>query len=234
MSCRKDLTGMKFTRLSVISEEGRTKHGSVLWRCKCECGNETLTTTNLLNMGKTRSCGCYMREKVAENMRIGQKKTKTHGMTKERLYRIWIGMRARCTKANHHAYKNYGGRGITICVDWLTFQNFKNDMYESYLTHAETHGERITTLERIDVNGGYNSENCKWIKLEEQASNRRNSRMLVYKGETLSLIEISRKYSISYDVLHKRLESGWSISDAIEKKVETKFGRKRNQEVVNK
>ena len=101
---------------------------------------------------------------------------KTHGMTNTKFYKIWTGMRKRCFKAYDKSYKNYGGRGITVCEHWLNFENFKDDMYESYLNHCEKYGEKETTIERKNINGNYEPINCIWITTKEQHSNTRKNR----------------------------------------------------------
>lgn len=129
----------------------------------CSCGNKTLATKHNVNSGKVRSCGCYKSQYIAS-------KNKTHGLIKLnlRLYRIWKSMKRRCNNKNDHNYHNYGGRGIKVCEEWLKYPEFYNwsikNGYESHLT-----------IERIDVNGNYEPNNCKWIINSEQARNTRIS-----------------------------------------------------------
>lgn len=126
------------------------------------------------------------------------KPTRTHGMTRTRIWRIWMGMKARCLNRNEAAYKNYGGRGISICERWMKFENFLEDMSEGY-------GEKMT-IERIDVNKGYFKENCKWIPLQEQGLNRRNNSFLTIKGVTKLVSVWAKEAGITAKTLTGRIK----------------------------
>lgn len=168
----KDRTGDKFGRMEVVSF-AYTKKGDAYWLCKCDCGNEKVVLGRNLLASKTKGCGCLMKEHRSEWGR--SEHNKTHGLTKEKFYGVWKGMKTRCTNEKCAAYKYYGGRGIKLSDEWMDFNNFKNDMFESYIKHRkDNNGD--TTIERVDVNGGYNIQNCTWATNAEQQKNKRNSK----------------------------------------------------------
>lgn len=152
-----DLTGKKFGAWTVIKQsEKRNKH--ITWLCKCECGNESVVVSQKLRMGLSKSCGCLIPEKARESSTI-------HGKCTTPEYRTWSEIFTRCTNPNSKAYQYYGGRGITISERWNNFENFLADM-----------GEKLSpkhSIERIDVNGNYEPNNCKWATAEEQSINKR-------------------------------------------------------------
>jgi hypothetical protein len=153
-----DLTGQHFGRWTVLAlHPKRSKHRNARWHCVCDCGGERLVAASSLRQGGSKSCGCLQREC----------KTK-HGHTKggkvTRAYRCWVAMRQRCFNPNHEAYPYYGGRGITVCERWLSFENFFADMGAP---------PRNRTLDRIDVNGNYEPNNCRWASTFEQSRNKR-------------------------------------------------------------
>ena len=196
-----NLLGIQFGNLTVVEFVGKTKNSTSLWKCYCSlCGNFNTVDTASLNRG-TKSCMCI------NSMRCVEKNT-THDMTYSREYKTYRGMLDRCYAENNTNYSNYGGRGIKVCKKWLeSFENFYSDM-----------GERpqLTSIERIDANGNYEPNNCKWATSKEQSNNKRSSRKFEYKSETLTIKEIASKYNINYNRLKQRILYGWSIERAVE------------------
>ena len=163
----KDLIGLKFGRLTVVSFKGKNKHSHNLWNCICECGEYATARTFHLTSGHSNSCGCYRKDRTKEV-------NTTHKMCDTRIYSIWTNMVTRATNPNFHQSQDYIERGIDICPEWLLFINFKNDMFESYEAHVNRFGEKETMIDRVDNNKGYRKDNCKWSTRVEQNNNRRN------------------------------------------------------------
>jgi hypothetical protein len=141
-----------------------------------------------------------------------------HGMTDTKFHRAWTSLARKCHNPKAINYSIYGGRGITFCARWRSFLKFKEDMYASFLEHVKVHGEKNTTLERIDNNGNYTPTNCRWATMTEQARNRRTNRLLTHNGVTQSLAQWADDYGLTYVQLKLRLRRGWTMGDALTKK----------------
>lgn len=204
-----NLTGQKFGRLTLLepvmhkTSSGRYRYA---YRCLCDCGNERIVFTYNLKNGHTQSCGCqgYERRTVA---RI------THHQSNSRLYSIWDNMNARCFNHKNTCYVRYGGRGITVCDEWRTFENFYNWAMSSGYSDE-------LTIDRIDVDGNYCPENCRWADFYTQANNKKNNRFIEFKGKKMTIPQWSRETGISQGTIRSRIDRlGWSVEDALTRQV---------------
>ena len=192
----KDLTGLKFNKLTVIEKATANKYSQARWRCKCDCGNESIVVTQKLTSGRTKTCGCS--KLISPN--------KTHGLSGIPEYRIWDGIIQRATNPKCSTYDRYGGRGIGVCDRWRKFENFLEDM-----------GRRPKdyTIERIDNDKGYSLDNCKWDTRVNQARNRRSSRFIIIDGVTRVLSEWLIYLNLSGSTFHRRRKRGLSERDSL-------------------
>lgn len=202
----RDLTGQKFGRLTAIKDAGRTKNMQVLWLCKCDCGGMTVTQGAHLTSGHTKSCGCLHKEKIRTN-------NEKHGVLKNlygklpRIYRIWARMKQRCMDPKVKEYYRYGGRGISVCKEWLEF--------EPFYKWAMANGYRDDlTIDRINNDGNYEPGNCRWVTYQEQVINSTSSKLITYKGETKNIKNWAKTLGIPYTALMHRIRKGWSIERA--------------------
>ena len=180
------LVGHTFGRLTVICDVGRTKHKSVLWKCVCECGQETVLSSNVLKSSHTQSCGCYGREQALVRLGGLHKINKVHGEThsnRTKEYKAWGSMKERCLKPSHPSYPRYGGRGVKICPQWAkNYLQFLGDMGRA------KPGE---SLDRIDVDGDYSPENCRWADAKTQSRNKTNTLFMDLNGRRVRAIEVA-------------------------------------------
>lgn len=201
----KDITNKKFNKLTALElkykkqnyDKNNKKSGNrEYWLCKCDCGNEVIVEKFHLVHGQIKSCGCLKGGKL------------THGLANTRIYKIWGYIKNRCQNNNNTVYKYYGLRGIKVCEEWQKFEPF----YEWAINSG--YNEQLT-IERIDVNGNYEPNNCTWITQKEQANNKRNNHFITYNNETHTIADWAKLYNISYKMLFKRLKDGWNIERAL-------------------
>lgn len=198
-----NLTGKRFGKLVAIKTAGKTKNGAYLWKCKCDCGNEIIANVGNLKNGHTKSCGCLRVDRCKTNF------TK-HGLEHTRLYGIWSDMRLRCYDEKNIAYHRYGGMGITICDEW------KNDV-KAFYDWATANGYKDSlTIDRIDNDGNYCPENCRWATVKEQASNRRSNILVTHNGKTQTMKKWANEVGTPYKVVWARMQKlGWSAERAL-------------------
>ena len=195
-----DLTGKKFNKLTVEKRLENAKGGVAVWLCKCDCGNYTTVRGGNLKNGAVKSCGCLTH--IPKN--------KLHGMKNSRLYSLWNAMKSRCNNPNIKSYIRYGGRGISVCDEWeksfLSFYNWAiNNGYKDNLS-----------IDRIDNNGNYCPENCRWITFEEQCNNRRTNIVFEYNGEKHNLMQWCKLLNLDYKFIHNRIyKMKWDFEKAI-------------------
>lgn len=206
-----NLLGQRFGRLTVISEEpSKNRHSR--WRCLCDCGNVKIADGPALRAGSVKSCGCLQKDRVREA-------NTTHGERGTRIYHIWEGMKRRCYRKSTTHFERWGGRGIAVCNEWHTYEPFRD--------WALANGYRDDlTIDRIDVNGDYSPENCRWATYKEQNRNRRSN--VFYKGKCLA--EWCEEIGISLGTVSCRIrKSGWSIEKALFTPIRAK---RNNHEIV--
>ena len=195
--------GQRFGKLVIINILAGV--GCTKALCKCDCGTEKEIIMGNILSGKSRSCGCVH---------------KTHGLTNTSTYKIWAKMKNRCSSEKTKSYKNYGGRGIFVCERWDKFENFLEDM-----------GERPPSLEldRINNDGPYSPDNCRWTTRKENGRNRRTNRFLTFNGETKTIAEWAESLSMKRLTLMSRLHKGWSVDRALTEPVAFRSERHKNE-----
>ena len=201
MSKLRDLTGQQLGMLQVIERAKNDKKGNAMWRCRCDCGKEKVIMSYSLVSGKTKSCGCIQKE-------FTSKRSKTHGKTRTRIYRIWQAMKKRCANPNDSGYRHYGEKGISVCEEWQIFKPF----YEWSMGNG--YADNLS-IDRKDNSAGYEPLNCRWVTNKIQANNKSNNRLLTYKGKTQTLTMWANEIKIPRQRLLNRVRNGWSIEQAL-------------------
>ena len=190
-----NLVEKRFGRWKVIGE-AEPKNERTMWKCKCDCGTVRNVESYALRNGKTLSCGCYRDEKTA-------KRSSKHNMCETKLYYIYKGMKSRCNNKNVEAYGNYGGRGIGICSEW-------KDDFNQFLNWAYQNGyDEGLTIDRINNDGNYSPNNCRWVTMKVQQNNRNNNVKPVIDRREYKIKELSQETGINENTLYKRFQKGW-------------------------
>lgn len=199
-----DLTGMKFGRLTVV-ERVQSK-GNTKWKCACECNNETFVYSDHLKRGKVVSCGCKRNERKVE-------------VRKQEIpeYNSWRAMLDRCNNSNNDKYNHYGGRGITVCEEWRSFDRFYLDMGKK--------PSKTYTIDRIDTEGNYEPSNCKWSTVNEQVRNRRILRNNTSGASGVMWNKQNNKWAVVITVDNKKIHLGYfaDFNDALQARKEAEL-----------
>ena len=199
-----DLTSKQFTRLIVVRRVQNDNHGHSMWLCKCDCGKEKIISGYSITSGHTRSCGCFRSEKTTQrSTKHGHKA----GNKVSKIYMAWESMVQRCTNSNDKGYKNYGGRGIVVCVRWMKFDNFLIDIGEPPTKHH--------SIDRIKNNGNYCKSNCRWATKKQQMRNMRTNHLVAYNGKKQCIAAWMEETGISENVILWRLKRGWPVEDTL-------------------
>ena len=193
---RKNIIGKKFGRLRVVEYIGPDSRGRSVMRCTCDCGNQKNAHIGALRSGDAKSCGCITRENNAT-------RAAKHNSSYTKLYKVWRHIKDRCFNENTENYKHYGGRGITMCSEW-------KDSFIAFQEWALTAGYKEgMSIDRINVDGDYSPDNCRWTTSLEQARNKRNSWRITINGENKHATEWCAIYNVSYGAAYSRKRKGW-------------------------
>lgn len=206
-----DLTGKRFGRLTVIRRCENKNGGRFLaWTCKCDCGKTVDVLGCNLRTGNTQSCGCY-------NIELCRTRSIIHGLSNHPLQKVYTGIMTRCYNPNCRSYKNYGAKGIYVCDEWRSsYPAFVEWCIEKGYEHdLLPNGRNRLSIDRIDPNGPYSPENCRFVTSLEQANNKTTTRYITLNSETHSLAEWSRITGIKRSTISYRLTHGWSVEKAL-------------------
>lgn len=196
MPKRIEISGKKYGRLTVRGD-GPRKGARRTVVCVCDCGKIVTTDPRSLLSGDTKSCGCYQREAVS----LSSSMRGTHRSCGSVEYNTWVKIKGRCFNQENNKFYAYGSRGIVVCDRW-------KDSFENFLADMGKRPPNCTSIDRIDVNGDYSPENCRWSSAKEQARNKRNHRMVNYRGEKMPLSQACELSGVNYRSALYRLNVG--------------------------
>jgi len=204
MGAFKNLVGERYGRLTVAKFGGRRNRRSY-WVCVCDCGAEVEIRADSIRSGSTTSCGCAQKQAVSEA-------NSKHGMCESPEYIAWTQARYRCGKKDHPNYRNYGGRGISVCDRW-------QDSFDAFYADMGPRPSDKHSLERVDNDKGYSPENCKWATSKEQGNNKRSCRIIEHEGVSLNVTQWAQAVGMCRNTLTGRLNRGKSVDQALFAKV---------------
>lgn len=198
-----DISGARFGRLLVLGRDHGARHGKGIparWHCRCDCGSTKSVSGADLRRGDIRSCGCLARELTLKRGFHEQ------GVRRRQWYRCWLGLRSRCNDPGSKDFPNYGGRGIRVCARW-------DDPFAFYADMGDPPSG--ASIDRIDNDGPYSPENCRWASVKQQARNRRTSTYLTLGGRTMTVAEWAAEIGVTPTALHKRASKGWGDAQVL-------------------
>ena len=204
-----DIAGQRYEKLvAMFPVDGRTRNGGYIWRFKCDCGREKDIPANSVRSGSVKSCGCGYKHRLNKD---------------KRLFDIWVNMRQRCENEKVPHYQRYGGRGISVCSEWQDFDRFKK-------WSTENGYNDLLQIDRIDNDGNYMPNNCRWVTARQQQRNRGNNHMLTYKGQTLCIAEWGEVLGISQHAIMLRINRyGYTTEEALTKPVRKSAAKKEGR-----
>lgn len=198
---QKNLTNQRFGKLVAIKKYSKSKNGNI-WLCICDCGKFTTVLSSNLLKNHTKSCGC---NRINALVKLNTK----HGQTKTRLYGTWTNIKSRCNNPNRDMYYVYGGKGISVCNEWNDFVKFKD--------WALKNGYKDDlTIDRVNNDGNYEPNNCRWVTITEQSRNRTITIKIKHSLEEKTLIEWCEQFKINYHKAYRRYRKGWSFEKIFE------------------
>lgn len=190
-----NLIGKTFERLTVISRAPNGKNWKVRWNCECTCGNTTIAHAHSLRSGRTQSCGCLHREQITQ-------RNITHNMTKSPEYSSWHHIIDRCCNPADKGYKNYGGRGITICDKW-------RKSFKAFYDYIGSRPSPKHSIDRINNDGNYEPGNIRWASKKVQANNSRHNHHITINGKTKNIAQWAKTVGLNRGTLLYRIKAGW-------------------------
>ena len=197
-----DMTGQKIGRLLVLERAENDKDGKAMWKCRCDCGNDCVVLGAYLRNGNTKSCGCLWYDSIKASI------TK-YGEYYTRLRHIWQGIKTRCYNKNEKFYNYYGGKGVKLCEEWKDFMTFKKWAIEI------GYNDNLT-IDRIDVNGDYCPENCRWVDQKSQCNNRSNNVLIEWNGQKKTLSQWCEMSPLTYKQVYPRYHNlKWSLEKSL-------------------
>ena len=192
-----DISGQRFGRLVAIRPVDMGINGKSYWLCNCDCGNETVVSIGNLRSGNTKSCGCLQKE---NGVKRGHDSAK-HGMARSHIYRVWRLMKDRCYNQNKDGYDRYGGRGITVCDEWLGENGFVN-----FLEWSNNNGYADgLQIDRIDNDGNYSPDNCRWVTNKVNMRNRSVNHYIDTPFGHITIAEFAEKINGDYDLVYAQV-----------------------------